>query len=65
MNGTIVQVLDRLDRLRLRDTLGRSRPDTIMVTVVLVGERIGIDRFEDGHAGFSRLRGDESMDGAL
>jgi hypothetical protein len=33
-----------------------------MITVTLVGERIEIDVFEDGHVEYSRFRGDESVD---
>jgi hypothetical protein len=35
------------------------REDSIMITVTLVGERIEIDVFEDGHIEFSRFLGSE------
>lgn len=33
-----------------------------MVTVTLVGERIEIDVFEDGHIEYSRFRGNEDVE---
>lgn len=33
-----------------------------MVTMTVVGERLEIDVFEDGHVEFSRFRGDEGVE---
>ncbi len=33
-----------------------------MVAVTVVGERLEIDVFEDGHVEFSRFRGDEGVE---
>jgi hypothetical protein len=42
-------------------TLSRQRDDAVMITVTLVGERLEIDVFEDGHIEYSRFTGDESV----
>ena len=36
-------------------------PDSVMITVTIVGERLEIDVFEDGHVEFSRFMGDEGV----
>jgi hypothetical protein len=51
-----------LDEVRAHYRLRRNRPDTICVDVTIVGERIEIDVFEDGHLEISRFKGDESVE---
>ena len=45
--------------------LERDQPDTIMITVSLVGERVEVDVFEDEHIEISRFRGDESVESGM
>ena len=52
-----------LDQAGLHFFIERTRPDTIRLSVTLVGERVEIDIFEDGHLEFSRFRGAESVEG--
>ena len=59
---TIFRLLRHLDGLGLACVLDRTRPDTIRVTVTLVGERIESDCFEDGHVEFCRFRGSEAVE---
>lgn len=42
--------------------LDRHREDSVMITVTLVGERIEIDVFEDGHIEYSRFKGNEDVE---
>ncbi|MGE7413744.1 hypothetical protein [Methylobacterium tarhaniae] len=49
-----------LERERIHYHRDRHRDDSIMVTATLVGERIEIDVFEDGHIEYSRFH--ESKD---
>ncbi|KER72721.1 hypothetical protein HR51_08920 [Burkholderia cepacia] len=43
--------------------LSRHRPDTILVSVTVVGQRIEIDVFDDGHMEVSRFVGNEDVEG--
>lgn len=56
-------LLNELERAGVRYTLGRYRPNTILVTLSLVGERVEIDVFDDGHMEVSRFPGTESVVG--
>jgi hypothetical protein len=44
-------------------TISRHQPESVMVTVTLVGERVEVTVFEDGHMEVSRFAGDESVQG--
>jgi hypothetical protein len=46
-------------------SLSRQRNDAVMITLSLVGERLEIEVFEDGHVEYSRFTGDESVLGDL
>ncbi|HDR9483756.1 TPA: hypothetical protein QDC20_001062 [Burkholderia aenigmatica] len=43
--------------------LSRHRPDAILVSVTVVGQRIEIDVFDDGHMEVSRFVGNEDIEG--
>jgi hypothetical protein len=62
MPHRLYQLLKLLDETHLCYRLGRSRDETVKVTVSIVGERIEVEVFEDGHIEFSRFRGDESVE---
>jgi len=55
------ELLSSLDERRLFYTLGRHRPDTILISITVPGARIEIDVFDDGHMEMSRFSGDESV----
>jgi hypothetical protein len=61
----LYQLLTELESARLPFTIGRYRPDTVMITVTLVGERVEIDVFDDGHMEVSRFVGDEGVVGGI
>ncbi|MDN7487874.1 MULTISPECIES: hypothetical protein [unclassified Burkholderia] len=61
MAHSLYELLSSLDERRLFYTLGRHRPDTILVSITVPGERIEIDVFDDGHMEMSRFAGDESV----
>lgn len=56
----LLPFLAYLDELALTYRFDRCRPDTIMVTITLVGIRIEVDFFDD-HVEFSTFRGDEAV----
>ncbi len=63
MTHPLFKLLRDLEGASISYTLGRHRDDTIMVTVTLVGERLEIDVFEDGHMEVSRFSGNEGVVG--
>ncbi|GLH78885.1 hypothetical protein SSBR45G_37940 [Bradyrhizobium sp. SSBR45G] len=62
MSSTLFATMRLLDKLGLHFFIERTRPDTIRLSVTLVGERLEIDVFEDDHLEFSRFQGDESVE---
>jgi hypothetical protein len=63
MSHSLFELLSALERKRIHFTLQRHRPDTVLVTFTLVGERVEVDVFEDGHMEVSRFKGSESIGG--
>jgi hypothetical protein len=59
----LFDLLSRLEAERIHFTLAHHRPDSVLVTLTLVGERVEVDVFVDGHMEVSRFRGDESVEG--
>ena len=59
----LYQLLSKLDEGKWHYTLSRHRPDTILVSVAFVGERVEIDVFEDGSMEVSRFTGNEEIVG--
>ena len=59
----LFDLLSRLEAEHVHFTLARYRPDSVLVTLTLAGERVEVDVFEDGHMEVSRFRGDESVEG--
>jgi hypothetical protein len=58
-------LLAQLEAERIPFTLGRYRPDTILVSLTLVGARVEVDVFDDGHMDVARFVGDEGILGGL
>ncbi len=63
MTHPLFDLLSELEASRTHFTLARHRDDTVQIAVTLVGERVEIDVFEDGHVEVSRFIGDESIVG--
>lgn len=61
MAHSLYKLLATLDRERIHYTLGRYRPDSVMVSFTLVGRRVEVDVFEDGQIEYSQFVGDESV----
>ena len=62
MSHELFRVVRLLEAHGVHFHLARHREDTIMITATLVGERIEIDVFEDGHIEYSRFRGNEDVE---
>jgi hypothetical protein len=63
MTHPLFKLLRDLDEASISYTLGRHRDDTILITMTLVGERVEVDVFEDGHMEVSRFTGSEDIIG--
>jgi len=63
MTHPIYNLLNELDAASIHYTVARYRPDTVLVTMTLVGERVEVDVFEDGHMEVSRFPGSEDIVG--
>jgi hypothetical protein len=63
MSSAIFETIRLLESARLHFFVERTRPDSIRLSVTMVGERIEIDIFEDNHLEISRFRGDERVEG--
>lgn len=63
MNHSLFDLLTALELGGIHFTLQRHRPATILVTMMLVGERVEVDVFEDGHMEVSRFKGNEDIVG--
>lgn len=61
MNHPLFTLLSELDTAGIHFTLGRYRPDSVLVTLTLIGERVEVYTFADGHMEVSRFKGDESV----
>ena len=63
MSHPLYDLLLRLEDAKIPFTLSRNRSDSLLVTLTLVGERVEIDVFEDGHIEVSRFKGSEDVIG--
>jgi hypothetical protein len=63
MSHPLFKLLNRLDTARYHYSISRHRPETVLVTVTFVGERVEVDVFEDGHMEVSRFPGSEDIQG--
>lgn len=46
-------------------TLANSRPGSILVSVTVLGQRVEIDVFDDGHMEVYRFEGNEDIEGGV
>ena len=65
MSHELFRVIRLLEAEGIHYRLDRHRGDSVMITAALVGERIEIDVFEDGHVEYSRFRGHEDVEDDL
>ena len=63
MSHALFTLLSELEVARIHFTIARHRPDSVLVTLTLVGERVEVDVFEDGHMEVSRFKGNEDIVG--
>ena len=63
MSSALFETIKALEAAKLHLFIMLTRPDTITLSVTVVGERIEIDVFEDDHLEISRFRGGESIEG--
>jgi hypothetical protein len=61
MPHPLFELLQHLDEAHIYYALSRHREDTILVSITLVGERVEIDVFDDGHMEASRFMGTEEV----
>jgi hypothetical protein len=57
----LYDLLSDLESAGIHFRVSRHRPDTILVTLTVVGERIEIDVFDDGRMEVSRFKGSEAV----
>lgn len=48
MTTSLFDLLERLDAAKIHYSLSRNRPDTVLVSIVVVGRRVEVDVFRDG-----------------
>jgi hypothetical protein len=63
MAHPLFDLLQKLDSVKIAYVLSRHRPDSILVSVTTVGQRIEIDVFDDGHMEVCRFVGNEDIEG--
>lgn len=63
MSHPLFSLMSELEAAKIHFTLARHRPDTVLVTLTLVGERVEIEVFDDGHMEMSRFKGHEDIVG--
>ena len=63
MEHSLYALLSKLEERRLHFTLSRHRPDSVLVTITLVGQRVEVDVFSDAHMEVSVFSGDENVVG--
>jgi hypothetical protein len=65
MASAVFKTMRMLEEARLHFFIERTRPDSIRLSVTMVGERVEIDIFEDNHLEISRFSGDEKIEGGM
>lgn len=61
MTHPMFSILKQLDKNNIYYSLSRLRDDSIMITITIVGARIELDAFEDGHFEYSIFTGNEDV----
>ncbi|HRZ54803.1 MAG TPA: hypothetical protein P5525_05015 [Candidatus Paceibacterota bacterium] len=63
MSHPLYSLLRKLEDAHIHFSLSRNRDDTVLVTMTVVGERVEVDVFDDGHMEVSRFLGTEDIVG--
>jgi hypothetical protein len=63
MSHTLFTLLNELDSAHIHYELARYQPDTVTVTITLVGLRVEAAVFSDGHIEVARFTGTEAIEG--
>jgi len=62
MSHELYRVIRLLEQEGVHYRLDRHRDDSVLITATLVGQRIEIDVFEDGHIEYARFCGNEDVE---
>ena len=65
MSHPLYKLLEQLEDAGIYFTLDRTRKDSVRLNLTVVGERIEIDVFDDGHMEISRFTGNEAIAGGI
>jgi len=65
MASAVFKTMRMLEEARLHFFIERTRPDSIRLSVTMIGARVEIDIFEDNHVEISRFFGDEKVEGGM
>ena len=63
MSHALFTLLDELDSAHIHYALARYQPDSVTVTITLVGQRVEAAVFSDGHIEVARFTGTEAIEG--
>ncbi|MGF6966500.1 hypothetical protein OKW43_003528 [Paraburkholderia sp. WC7.3g] len=63
MPHPLYDLLDKLDDAKIHYALSRQRPGSVLLSITVVGQRVEIDVFDDGHMEVSRFIGHEDIEG--
>jgi hypothetical protein len=63
MSSAVFRTMRMLEDAGLHYSIERTRPDSIRLSVTMVGQRVEVDVFEDNHIEISRFFGDETVEG--
>ncbi|AQG97851.1 hypothetical protein A9R05_02675 [Burkholderia sp. KK1] len=63
MSHPLFDLLNKLDNASIAYSLSRQRSESVLVSITVVGQRIEIDVFDDGHMEVSRFVGNEDIEG--
>ncbi|WP_423763293.1 hypothetical protein [Burkholderia sp. NLJ2] len=55
----LFDLLDRFDTAKIYYTLSRNRSDSVLVSITVVGMRVDVDVFRDGHIEVCTFTGSE------
>lgn len=63
MTHPLYGLLADLEAANIHFVLSRHRPDSVLVSMTFVGERVEVDVFDDGRMDVSRFKGSEDVVG--
>jgi hypothetical protein len=63
VSSALFDTIKALEKAHLHFFIERTRPDSVRLSVTMIGVRMEIDIFEDDHLEISRFHGNESVEG--